>query len=113
MMRAKFLARVFCLAIVAPLVSMVPASAQSSPDTGKLKIHVSPKQAYVFVDGKAIRDGSQTIQLSAGMHEVGVYNYGYAPNTQQVTINAGKTTAMDVRWLPTARRFPAHSARSN
>jgi len=26
-----------------------------------MKIHVEPKQAYVFVDGKAVRDGSQTI----------------------------------------------------
>ena len=35
---------------------------------GKLKIHVEPKQAYVFVDGKAIRDGSQTIVLASGDH---------------------------------------------
>ncbi len=84
------------LLAAAALFIAAPLYAQSSAPTGKLKIHVSPKQAYVFVDGKAIRDGSQTIQLSAGMHEVGVYNYGYAPNTQQVTINAGKTTAMDV-----------------
>ena len=95
MMRAKFLARVFCLAIVALLVSMVPASAQSSPDTGKLKIHVSPKQAYVFVDGKAIRDGSQTIELPAGTHDVGVDNYGYTPKTQKVHIGAGETTDLD------------------
>ena len=53
--------------------------AQSSQETGKLKIHVEPKQAYVFVDGKAIRDGSQTIELAAGDHKVGVYNYGYSP----------------------------------
>lgn len=96
MMRAKFLARVFCLAIVALLVSMVPASAQSSPDTGKLKIHVSPKQAYVFVDGKAIRDGSQTIELPAGTHDVGVDNYGYTPKTQKVHIGAGETTDLAV-----------------
>ena len=95
-MRAKFLARVFCLAIVALLVSMVPASAQSSPDTGRLKIHVSPKQAYVFVDGKAIRDGSQTIDLPAGTHEVGVDNYGYIPKTQKVHIGAGETTDLAI-----------------
>ncbi len=47
--------------VVFSLVTL-PASAQSV--TGKLKIHVSPKQAYVFVDGKAIRDGSQTIVLN-------------------------------------------------
>ena len=44
----------------------MPAFAQSSQEMGKLKIHVDPKQAYVFVDGKAIRDGSQSIELAAG-----------------------------------------------
>ena len=62
-MRTKFLARVFGFAILAILMSMTPASAQSNAENGKLKIHVNPKQAYVFVDGVAIRDGSQTIVL--------------------------------------------------
>lgn len=75
---------------------MVPAFAQSGQATGKLKIHVNPKQAYVFVDGKAIRDGSQTIELSAGNHNVGVDNYGYTPQTKNVDITAGKTTDLDV-----------------
>ncbi len=95
-MRTKFLARVFSFAIVALLMSMVPASAQSSPETGKLKIHVSPKQAYVFIDGKAIRDGSQTIDLPAGTHEVRVDNYGYMPKAQKVHIGAGETTDLAV-----------------
>ena len=33
---------------------------------GKLKIKVTPKQAYVFVDGNAIREGNQSISLSPG-----------------------------------------------
>ena len=44
---------------------------------GKLKIKVTPKQAYVFVDGQAIRDGSQSIPLAPGKHTVVVVNYGY------------------------------------
>ena len=67
---------------------VVPAFAQSSEETGRLKVHVEPKQAYVFVDGKAIRDGSQTIHLAAGDHQVGVYNYGYEPKTENVQIDA-------------------------
>jgi OOP family OmpA-OmpF porin len=74
----------------------VPAFAQSSQETGKLKIHVDPKQAYVFVDGKAIRDGSQTIELAAGDHKVGVYNYGYLSKTQDVHVGAGETTDLRV-----------------
>ncbi len=74
----------------------VPAMAQSSQENGKLKIHVDPKQAYVFVDGKAIRDGSQTIELPAGSHSVGVYNYGYQSKTQNVTITGKETTRLEV-----------------
>jgi hypothetical protein len=74
----------------------VPAIAQSAQETGKLKIHVEPKQAYVFVDGKAIRDGSQTIDLAAGDHKVGVYNYGYTPKMQNVHVGAGETTDLRV-----------------
>ena len=51
---------------------------------GKLKIKVTPKQAYVFVDGNAIREGSQSIPLSPGKHTVVVVNYGYKISTQDV-----------------------------
>jgi hypothetical protein len=74
---------------------LLPALANSN-DEGKLKIHVQPKQAYVFIDNEAIRDGSQTIQLSPGAHEVSIRNYGYAPHTQSVNIEAGKTTDLNV-----------------
>src|ERR1700740_1987215 len=78
----------------------VPAFAQSSQETGKLKIHVDPKQAYVFVDGKAIRDGSQIIELAAGDHKVGVYNYGYMSKTQDVHVGAGETPVCAVTLKP-------------
>lgn len=74
----------------------LPVFAQGNEGTGKLKVHVSPKQAYVFVDGKAIRDGSQTIDLEPGSHEVSVRNYGYVANTQQVHIDSRKTTDITV-----------------
>jgi hypothetical protein len=75
--------------------------AQTSQATGKLKIHVSPKQSYVFVDGKAIRDGSQTIDLSAGSHTIGIDNYGYKSETRSVDIQAGKKMDLDVVLQPT------------
>jgi hypothetical protein len=84
------------LFLAAALIEAAPTLAQSSTKDGKLDIHVSPKQAYVFVDGKAIRDGSQTIDLSAGTHEVGVYNYGYTAKTQSVQIESGKKTDLNV-----------------
>ena len=80
------------LAMVAALVTAMPALAQN----GKLKIKVIPKQAYVFVDGNAIKDGNQSISLAPGKHTVGVYNYGYTPQTQDVEITAKKTTQIAV-----------------
>jgi OmpA family/PEGA domain len=78
------------------LFAAMPAFAQGKGETGKLKIHLSPKQAYVFVDGKAIRDGSQTIELAPGTHEVSVRNYGFISNTQNVDIRTGETSHLNV-----------------
>lgn len=92
-MRTKSLALVPFLAMVVALMSAAPAFAQD----GKLKIKVSPKQAYVFVDGNAVREGSHTLKLAAGKHSVGIYNYGYTSQTQDVDITAGKTSNLDVK----------------
>ncbi|MGB8495768.1 MAG: OmpA family protein [Candidatus Acidiferrum sp.] len=94
-MRTKFVV-VATLFSALSYLCVVPVFAQSSQETGKLKIHVDPKQAYVFVDGKAIRDGSQTIELPAGEHKVGVYNYGYLPQTKDVHVGTGETTDLQV-----------------
>jgi len=95
-MQKKFFCPALLLSCAACIFCAAPAFAQSSSETGKLKIHVEPKQAYVFVDGKAIRDGSQTIDLASGDHKVGVYNYGYLPKLQDVHVGAGETTDLRV-----------------
>jgi OmpA family/PEGA domain len=74
---------------------------------GKLKIKVTPSQAYVFVDGNAIREGSHSIPLSAGKHTVVVVNYGYKISTQDVTITAGKSTPLEVKLDPYGDNVPA------
>src|ERR1700685_2807537 len=71
------------------------ASAGFAQD-GKLKIKVTPPQAYVFVDGNAINDGSHAMKLAAGKHTVVVVNYGYKISSQDVNIEAGKTTDLNV-----------------
>ena len=77
------------------LLLTMPSAAREN-ENGKLKIHVVPKQAYVFVDGNAIRDGSQTITLPPGSHELNVYNYGYIPDIRQVHIDPKTTTDISV-----------------
>jgi OmpA family/PEGA domain len=67
---------------------------------GKLKIKVTPAQAYVFVDGNAIREGSHSLSLTPGKHTVVVVNYGYKISTQDVTIEAGKSTPLEVKLDP-------------
>jgi len=75
------------------------ASAGFAQD-GKLKMKVSPPQAYVFVDGNAIRDGSRSVRLAPGKHTVVVVNYGYKISTQDVNIESGKTTDLAVTLEP-------------
>jgi hypothetical protein len=82
---------IFTLALVLALC----ATASFAQD-GKLKIKVTPPQAYVFVDGNAIKEGSQSIKLPAGKHTLVVVNYGYKISTQDVNIEAGKTTDLAV-----------------
>ena len=86
---------IFTLALGIAMVLALSATASYAQD-GKLKIKVTPPQAYVFVDGNGIRDGSQSIKLAAGKHTVVVVNYGYKISTQDVNIEAGKTTDLNV-----------------
>lgn len=53
MMPTQLLRHVVACLLV--LTATTATLAQSDAKTGILKIHVSPKQAYVFVDDKAIR----------------------------------------------------------
>jgi OmpA family/PEGA domain len=78
------------------VVAFAMLASASFAQEGKLKIKVTPPQAYVFVDGNAINDGSHTIKLSAGKHTVVVVNYGYKISSQDVNIEAGKTTDLNV-----------------
>jgi hypothetical protein len=78
------------------VVAMMFCTTAGFAQDGKLKIKVIPKHAYVFVDDKAIRDGSETISLTPGKHAVVVLNYGYKTSTQDVNIDSGKTSDLNV-----------------
>jgi OmpA family/PEGA domain len=95
-MRMKRLEFGVVAAVAAILVWMSPARALGSEESGRVKIHVKPKQAYVFVDGKAMRQGSQTIRMTPGAHTVEVTNYGYVPQTQKVQVSPTEKATRDV-----------------
>lgn len=75
------------------------SSAALAQDTkpGKLKVKVSPKQAYTFIDGKAIGPGNRTIKLDVGTHHLVVANYGFKFVEQDIAIDPDHTLPLDIR----------------
>src|SRR5262249_25512546 len=88
-------AKTLCLMLAAAVFSPVAFAQNTKP--GKLKITVTPKQAYTFVDGKAIGYGNQTIKLEVGTHHVLVANYGYRFVEQDISIDSKKTVPVDIK----------------
>jgi len=78
---------------------------------GKLKMSVTPKQAYTFVDGKAIGPGNRTIKLDVGSHHVIVANYGYKFVEQNVSIDSDKTVPVDIKLEPAGEAVPGPRGR--
>jgi hypothetical protein len=86
----------FYLALAATVLLSSVTSAQDAKP-GKLKMSVIPKQAYTFVDGKAIGPGNRTIKLDVGEHHLIVANYGYKFVEQNVSIDSNKTVPVDIK----------------
>lgn len=90
-------ARCFPLVAITVLaLALFAVSAPASAQDGTLKVKVKPKSGYTLVDGRPMGQGSHTITLPAGEHEVGVYRYGRKPHVETVTIDAGQTTNLNV-----------------
>jgi hypothetical protein len=66
----------------------------------KLRIHVEPKQAYIFIDGVPSGHGGRTIKLSAGNHSIGVYNYGFTSQVRDVSVAEGEVTQAEFTLQP-------------
>jgi hypothetical protein len=88
------------LAMLLVVAGGLPCFAQD----GKLAIHATPKQAYVFVDDHAVGEASRhhSLKLSAGDHKVELVNYGYTPTTRTVTITGGQVTNLEIALQPAA-----------
>ncbi len=79
-------------------VVIFAAGTSAVAQDGTLRLHVNPKQAYLWVDDRAVSEASKhsRLELSAGEHKIELANYGYTPNIRTVTVTAGKTTDLDV-----------------
>src|SRR5260370_8483452 len=85
-------------AMLLTFVVIFTAATSAVAQDGKLRLHVNPKQAYLWVDGRAISEESKhpSLKLSAGEHKAELANYGYKPVFRTVMIAAGQTTDLDV-----------------
>jgi PEGA domain len=64
---------------------------------GKIRVNVTPEEAYIFVDGQPVTHRSNTLTLSPGEHTIGVYNYGFVPQVQKIYIEKGENPTINAR----------------
>lgn len=65
------------------------ADGDNSEAKGQVYVSVMPEEAYIWVDGKPANHRSSYLNLAPGDHTITVYNYGYAPKAQTVTVTSG------------------------
>jgi hypothetical protein len=93
------------LAISVALIMLwgVAAFAQEA----KVPVIVDPPQAYVFLDGKAIKEGKEvTLKTTPGEHVISVYNYGYQGEVRHVDFIAGWNKVQLFTLTPTGAKVP-------
>lgn len=100
----------FCGGLGIAVLFGVAALAQDAKP-GKLKILVSPKQAYTFVDGQAIGPGSRTVKLEVGTHHLVVANYGYKFVEKDVSIDSNQKVSVDIKLEPAGAEVPGPRGR--
>lgn len=66
-------------------------------EDGRIRVNVTPEEAYIFVDGQPFTHRSNTLTLSAGEHTIGVYNYGFVPQVEKVYIEKGENPTINAR----------------
>jgi outer membrane protein OmpA-like peptidoglycan-associated protein len=91
----------FNLLVVSFGAAVALASVAHAEDAeGTLKMSVYPKEAYTFVDGKAMGPGNRAIYLPYGSHDVIVANYGYKFFEKEITIDSPKRVVLKVTLDP-------------
>lgn len=100
----------FCGILGGLILFSLLASAQDLKP-GKLKISVHPKQAYTFIDGKAIGPGNRKIKLDVGTHHLVVANYGYKFVERDISIDSRQTLPLDIQLEPSGTEVPGPRGR--
>src|SRR5437867_4586529 len=97
--------------ILGGLILLSLAAFAQDLNPGKLKITVHPKQAYTFVDGKAIGPHNRTIKLDVGTHHLVVANYGYKFVERDISIDSHQTLPLDIQLEPAGGDVPGPRGR--
>lgn len=69
-------------------------------DKGKVRVKVSPDEAYIWVNGVPVAHRNSTLYLAPGGYTITVANYGYKPQTQKVTVAADQTQQIEALLQP-------------
>ncbi len=86
------------------LIAAVGLSFTQESSVAKVRVNVSPQEAYIFLNGHPYDHRSQTLALAPGEYTIGVYNYGYVPQVEKVTLKAGENPTIEARLKPIATR---------
>jgi outer membrane protein OmpA-like peptidoglycan-associated protein len=84
----------YAICFVILLLGAAPLLAKTK--NGYLRLHVTPKQAYVYIDGMPLGWGSGVFWATPGEHTLAVYNYGYKSYSTKFTSVSGKTSSLSV-----------------
>ena len=101
--------RIRQLGLLVAMVTLASIWAQplmAKTDRGYLIVHVNPPETYIYADGEPVVESLRHyIILTAGKHEIEMYNYGYKPEIRDVTIKARKWWNIRVNMQPIPGRI--------
>jgi formylglycine-generating enzyme required for sulfatase activity len=69
------------------------------PIIGRIQLSISPEDAEVLVDGRAVGAGSRTLSLTAKEHQLTVRKSGFETRSQPITPRPGHEQSLDIRLL--------------
>ena len=79
------------------LVTMLATAFSFEEKVAKVRVNVTPSEAYIFIDGQPYTHRSHTLRLTPGEYTIGVYNYGFEPMVQKLTLRAGDNPEINAR----------------
>lgn len=71
---------------------------------GRLVLTLNVPEALVFIDGKPVGKGSQTLPLPSGFHSITAVAQGYGVYDSRITLKSGEPTWQNIDLTPTTNK---------